>query len=776
MAQNGSYQISVGVVDNATKVLKQINSQIRAAQAPTRALQKQFRDFKKLSGFDDVSKSIGRVKISVASVLPGLSAITGIASVGGVMALSKSFADMGIHITQMSNSLGLAGTQIRNLQGAGDLLGIGPDGLTKTRQAAQDLQLKMRAGMLSPEEMNASVMAGINANDSAKTRQDKSLDFLANKKASGASAAQLRVLAQALGIQDSLIGKTHEAVDAEQDRAAALLRTNALGQQSIENATKLYGSFTDVKLATKGVTDAIASALAPAIQPLLQDFASWLSSSDAVNQALAEVKAQGEKFSNWIRSVNWSEVGDRVREWIPSLNTVKLVLEGLVAIKIASFTAGIVSSFMTAGTAIVGLVSSATTLGPALVAIAGPVGIAVAAVAALGAAAYELYEHWDKVGPYFDATWDTIKDGFSSAKKVIEPLANTLSEIMTNMWDGIKSAFDSGWSYVSPVMDKVKAAYNWVAGSKIGKALGWVATKEVDFVKTEISVAKKAVAPVTNDFNSNLSKEKQRFADSAASKQATSAVASNNLTASENTASVSGTQDANAAASNSSITSFSNVQIQHAKDAIASIESQGRYDIRGGSSNRFIGKYQMGKEAISDVARSLHEDMPDLTAFQKNPAMQERYMTQYMKLNDQTLSRISAGYRGMSSEQKIEALGYAHNQGAGAAARWISTGRVGHDAFGTAGTEYASRIQANQNGDRYAYNGTTAPQAVSPVRPVNPQTTNTMLAKNTSNGDSGAQIVVTFENAPTGMKVNTSSNDGLRVLARVVPATTGQLA
>jgi hypothetical protein len=48
-----------------------------------------------------------------------------------------------------------------------------------------------------------------------------------------------------------------------------------------------------------------------------------------------------------------------------------------------------------------------------------------------------------------------------------------------------------------------------------------------------------------------------------------------------------------------------------------------------------------------------------------------------------------------TTEQKLQILGYAHNQGAGGAAKWLRTGRVGKDGFGTAGTAYSDALARN---------------------------------------------------------------------------------
>jgi hypothetical protein len=128
------------------------------------------------------------------------------------------------------------------------------------------------------------------------------------------------------------------------------------------------------------------------------------------------------------------------------------------------------------------------------------------------------------------------------------------------------------------------------------------------------------------------------------------------------------------------------------RNAIAGIESRGVYNITGGSSGRFSGKYQFGADEIAETARALGEPVPTRGQFLHNRAMQERYMERYTQDHDRWLMEHSAKYRGLSGPQKLAVLGYAHQQGVAGAARWLETGEAGRDAFGTPGTVYSGAI------------------------------------------------------------------------------------
>jgi hypothetical protein len=136
------------------------------------------------------------------------------------------------------------------------------------------------------------------------------------------------------------------------------------------------------------------------------------------------------------------------------------------------------------------------------------------------------------------------------------------------------------------------------------------------------------------------------------------------------------------------ILDISDQQYDVFRSRIAAIESGGRYDIMGGSSGRFAGKYQMGGAEIAESARSLGEPVPTREQFLHDPSMQERFMEAYTLAHHQWLMSHSPQYAALSPEEKLAVLGYAHNQGAAGASRWLRTGIAGSDAFGTSGRRY----------------------------------------------------------------------------------------
>jgi len=147
------------------------------------------------------------------------------------------------------------------------------------------------------------------------------------------------------------------------------------------------------------------------------------------------------------------------------------------------------------------------------------------------------------------------------------------------------------------------------------------------------------------------------------------------------------------------------------KNVVASIESGGKYNIAGGSGGHYDGKYQLGADAKTDGARYAGLSDPghspsEREKFRKDPQLQETLFAGFTKANHTYLMGIPE-YKEANSQRKLQILGYAHNQGMGGAAKWMKTGVVGADGFGTKGTKYTDSI-------REAFKSGSSPQMPSP--------------------------------------------------------------
>ena len=128
------------------------------------------------------------------------------------------------------------------------------------------------------------------------------------------------------------------------------------------------------------------------------------------------------------------------------------------------------------------------------------------------------------------------------------------------------------------------------------------------------------------------------------------------------------------------------------RKSVGAIESGNNPNMGAGGANaHYWGKYQFGSGATTDTNKLLGENI-DKTQFKGNEDLAEKYFDAYSFLNHRTLMNTSREYRDLSPQQKLAVLGYAHNQGAGGAKKWLESGVAGKDAFGTSGTKYSDSI------------------------------------------------------------------------------------
>jgi hypothetical protein len=163
---------------------------------------------------------------------------------------------------------------------------------------------------------------------------------------------------------------------------------------------------------------------------------------------------------------------------------------------------------------------------------------------------------------------------------------------------------------------------------------------------------------------------------------------------------------------------FSGANFGNYANSIAQLESGGRedpYSIVGGSNDHYVGKYQLGADAISDASKFLGmENAPSREDVRKNPQLQERLFNAYTQVNHRTMEQLSTQYRNMDPTEQQRYLGYAHNQGAGGALEFMNTGVVGRDGFGTAGTNYMSAVARGQGANGWAPGDTSAARMTMP--------------------------------------------------------------
>lgn len=155
-----------------------------------------------------------------------------------------------------------------------------------------------------------------------------------------------------------------------------------------------------------------------------------------------------------------------------------LVLTGFadLASSVANFAGPIIKSLLTrlgilttataAQTAATGAATGAQTgLNAAL--LANPIGIVVAAIAALVAIGFVVVKNWDTIKAAFSATWGWITDRFGDLVSFVGGLPRKIANVASGMWDGLKESFRSALNWIIDRWNSFRIPALKVAGLQV---------------------------------------------------------------------------------------------------------------------------------------------------------------------------------------------------------------------------------------------------------------------------------------------------------------------
>lgn len=96
---------------------------------------------------------------------------------------------------------------------------------------------------------------------------------------------------------------------------------------------------------------------------------------------------------------------------------------------------------------------------------ANPIGLVVAAIAALIAAGFLVVKNWDTIKSAFSATWGWIKDRFGDVVGLVSDLGGKIAGAARGMFDGIRDAFKTAINWI---IDRWNGLEFKVPGFKVG--------------------------------------------------------------------------------------------------------------------------------------------------------------------------------------------------------------------------------------------------------------------------------------------------------------------
>lgn len=381
------FSVTITAVDRATAVAKRVNESIAKITKPISDVRSSVSAFSKETGMDKLGRSIQKVGIfatesarRVASIAPPLAALTGAATIAGVVAFAQSWGRSAVQIRNTAYNIGIGTTKLQEYQGAARLVGLSSDAMTNGLKSVGSAFEDAAAGR---DMFVAGVLGdkgiGIHRLKDGSVDTVRALHDVANaaSKITNTQARQKFLDIFGLGELSPLVGKGGAAIDAYVAKFRSLNAVMspsqiAQGERYNESLVALDASFDKLK-------NSVGSALAPALGKVAE-------------QLIPIANEYGPKLARWIESVDWAGDARQVMKFVDAVGGVKTVAAAVAAITFAGPIAGAVK-----------LVAQIATVASKLSILAG-VGVRAAGAAPIAAATsgWGGWEIGKLIRPYYD--------------------------------------------------------------------------------------------------------------------------------------------------------------------------------------------------------------------------------------------------------------------------------------------------------------------------------------------------------------------------------------
>lgn len=329
------------------------------------------------SGLNSISQGARAAADRISSIIPGMSALVGLAGAAGVGALAQRWGDLGSSLQRTSRQLGMSTRGLQAWHYAAKRAGVTAEQFDQSMLSSQNTIREAAFGanpqaMMLMQRLGVRISRGKDGQIDYERTQHDILSALGKIK----NPAGQRTAADALGMGALLPMIQRGTFDA--DRAEAGKRGYIFGEDAIERASAFQDKINGLKSSTGALANTIGDKLIPVLTPMIEKLTSWLD-ENRVNIADRLADAVG-KLTSWITSFDWGAWYDRVNKIADAFGGWGNVLAGIVAIKFAATLADW-------GLAIGALVTSLTAAEAAAAALKATAGGSAAAGAAGAAGA-----------------------------------------------------------------------------------------------------------------------------------------------------------------------------------------------------------------------------------------------------------------------------------------------------------------------------------------------------------------------------------------------------
>ncbi|WP_186159059.1 hypothetical protein [Burkholderia gladioli] len=378
------FEIRITAQDNATAVIKKINTALAKITDPIDKAQKRFanvgnvgtRSVEKITkGLNSATRAAHTLVDKVVELVPGLAALGAAGTVAGIVGLTTRFGNFGFTLNKTSKLLGMNAQDLAAWHVAAKRAGVSA---SEFDSAMASSQMKIRAAAYGHDNDAMATLQKLRVNIARNTDntvadyQDVQQQIM-KALAKIPSVQGQRAAADALGMGGLLPMIQQGTYGA--DKARAMRKGLVPTADELARATRFNQDINDLEDSVSGLGNSIGSRLVPILDPVVNAFAAWL---DKNRSDIADKLAEAvQKFVTWLSKIDWNDVSKKAKEVWDNIGGLKTVLIAIAGINLVTPIAAVVSL-------ITNLATLTTATIPAAVTALGTLGAAgVAAWAAL---------------------------------------------------------------------------------------------------------------------------------------------------------------------------------------------------------------------------------------------------------------------------------------------------------------------------------------------------------------------------------------------------------
>jgi hypothetical protein len=371
----GGYAVTYTVVDNATKQIDAINRRIAAMRAPLDRLAKQVTRFVDVSGlnkvaqgFEWIGKAAGNVFRMLSNIVPVLGAITGAATLAGMVKLVGVYADWSHTLVQTADNIGITTQNLQQFQNATRLAGGNAEDMTGSLKALHDNLADFNIGRGSAAEtaqmMNYLGVSMKDANGHLRDAGDVMKELIPKIAALRDPADRARIANGLLGASgDKLVETFRQTHRSFSDWFTDAGRYKALTQEQIAANQRFTEAQGRLGVAFDTLGQQISAILTRDFGPLLERFADFVErNTPAILNAIDQLSA---RFAKWLGGIKWEDIETGLKAVGDNLTAIGHAVEFLVGmqlglwfVKAAAGVAQLTAAFGSMGAGVPGMLGA----------------------------------------------------------------------------------------------------------------------------------------------------------------------------------------------------------------------------------------------------------------------------------------------------------------------------------------------------------------------------------------------------------------------------------